>query len=52
MLPDKLGNGNMKHATLFLAAAALISAFFYPVWTGMEIPYPFWVLHNWLSTWV
>lgn len=37
---------------VFLLAATLISAFFYPVWTGMEIPYPFWVLHNWLPTWV
>lgn len=37
---------------VFLVAATLISAFFYPVWTGMEIPYRFWVLHNWLPSWV
>jgi hypothetical protein len=29
-----------------------VSAFFYPVWTGMEVPYDFWRLHNWSPTWV
>ncbi len=31
---------------------ALVSAFWYPVWTGMAVPYEFWRLHNWLPTWV
>lgn len=50
--PPERRAGATAAIAVFLAAAALISAFFYPVWTGMEIPYPFWVLHNWLSTWV
>ncbi|HEX5858465.1 MAG TPA: phospholipid carrier-dependent glycosyltransferase [Microbacterium sp.] len=37
---------------VFLAIATLVSAFFYPVWTGMEVPYDFWRLHNWSPTWV
>ena len=35
-----------------LAFIVLVSAFFYPVWTGMSVPYDFWLLHNWLSGWV
>lgn len=37
---------------IFLAVAVLISAFYYPVWTGVSVPYDFWLLHNWLPGWV
>lgn len=37
---------------VFLVAAVIVSAFFYPVWTGMNVPYEFWLVHNWLPTWV
>jgi dolichyl-phosphate-mannose-protein mannosyltransferase len=37
---------------IFLVFAVLISAFFYPVWTGMSVPYDFWLVHNWLPGWV
>ncbi|WP_223171522.1 hypothetical protein [Microbacterium sp. NIBRBAC000506063] len=37
---------------VFLAFAVLLSAFFYPVWTGMMVPYRFWLIHNWLPTWI
>ncbi len=37
---------------VFLAVAVFISAFFYPVWTGMNVPYDFWLVHNWMPTWV
>jgi dolichyl-phosphate-mannose-protein mannosyltransferase len=29
-----------------------VSAFFYPVWTGMQIPSWFWSAHNWLRSWI
>ena len=35
-----------------LAFIVLVSAFFYPVWTGMSVPYDFWLLHNWMPGWV
>jgi dolichyl-phosphate-mannose--protein O-mannosyl transferase len=35
-----------------LVAVVLVSAFFYPVWTGMNVPYDFWLIHNWMPTWV
>jgi dolichyl-phosphate-mannose-protein mannosyltransferase len=37
---------------VFLGAVVVLSAFWYPVWTGMPVPYEFWRLHNWLPTWV
>ncbi|MBT2473591.1 phospholipid carrier-dependent glycosyltransferase [Microbacterium sp. ISL-103] len=37
---------------VFLAVVLLISAFFYPVWTGISVPYDFWRLHNWLPGWI
>ncbi|MGF3056750.1 dolichyl-phosphate-mannose--protein mannosyltransferase [Microbacterium sp. YY-01] len=30
----------------------LVSLFYYPVWTGMTVPYKFWLLHNWLPGWI
>ncbi|MGC5170723.1 dolichyl-phosphate-mannose--protein mannosyltransferase [Microbacterium sp. DT81.1] len=37
---------------VFLAVAVLVSAFFYPLWTGMEVPYDFWRLHAWGNGWI
>lgn len=37
---------------VFLIVVVLVSAFWYPVWTGMPVPYDFWRLHNWLPTWI
>ncbi|WP_240640687.1 phospholipid carrier-dependent glycosyltransferase [Microbacterium sp. 10M-3C3] len=37
---------------VFLVVVALMSAFWYPVWTALPVPYEFWRLHNWLPTWV
>jgi len=37
---------------IFLAVVLLVSVFFYPVWTGMSVPYDFWLLHNWLPGWI
>lgn len=37
---------------VFLAVVVLVSAFYYPVWTGMSVPYDFWLLHNWLPGWI
>ncbi|TFB54454.1 phospholipid carrier-dependent glycosyltransferase [Cryobacterium sp. Sr3] len=35
----------------FLVAAALLSAYFYPLWTGIQTPFTFWQLHIWLPSW-
>ncbi len=49
--PGRRANGAAA-IIAFLIAATLVSAFFYPVWTGMEISYQFWIMHNWLPSWV
>jgi dolichyl-phosphate-mannose--protein O-mannosyl transferase len=37
---------------VFLGVVLLVSVFFYPVWTGMNVPYDFWLIHNWMPSWV
>ncbi|WP_435746262.1 dolichyl-phosphate-mannose--protein mannosyltransferase [Microbacterium sp. PMB16] len=37
---------------IFLGFVVLLSVFFYPLWTGMSVPYQFWLLHNWMPGWV
>ena len=37
--------------TVFLFFVALLSAFFYPIWTGMQVPEMFARLHYWLPGW-
>lgn len=42
-----------QRTVLVLVALALaLSAFWYPVWSALPVPYVFWRLHNWLPTWV
>ncbi|WP_150958956.1 dolichyl-phosphate-mannose--protein mannosyltransferase [Microbacterium testaceum] len=36
----------------FLVLCVGVSAFWYPVWAGLPVPYEFWRLHNWLPTWI
>ncbi|WP_159501420.1 dolichyl-phosphate-mannose--protein mannosyltransferase [Microbacterium sp. 18062] len=36
----------------FLIVVTVLSAFWYPVWSAIPVPYDFWRLHNWLPTWV
>jgi len=43
--------GGTRVVVIFLVAAALVSAFFYPLWTGMQTPFVFWQLHMWLPSW-
>lgn len=37
---------------LFVVAALLISAHFWPVWTGQSIPYEDWYAHMWFTGWI
>jgi len=38
--------------TLFVVAAVLLSAFFYPVWTAELISYQDWRLRMWMPSWI
>ena len=35
-----------------LGLCLLVSAFFYPIWTAMPVPYEFWLSHMWLESWI
>jgi dolichyl-phosphate-mannose-protein mannosyltransferase len=37
---------------LFVAAAVLLSAFFYPVWAAETIPYDAWKVRMWMPSWI
>jgi dolichyl-phosphate-mannose--protein O-mannosyl transferase len=37
---------------IYLGAVVLVSALWYPVITGMTVPYDLWRLHNWFQTWI
>jgi len=37
---------------VFLAVALVLSAFWYPVISAMNVPYDFWRLHNWMPGWI
>ena len=36
---------------IFLIMVTLVSAFFYPLWTGSQTSYEFWRLHTWMESW-
>ena len=35
-----------------LLLVCLVSAFFYPIWTAMPVPYEFWLSHMWFKSWI
>lgn len=37
---------------VFLVVALALSAFWYPIISAMNVPYDFWHLHMWMTTWV
>ena len=40
----------LRLVIVFLAFATVVSAFYWPLWTGMQIDYDFLRLHWWLPT--
>jgi len=38
--------------TVLLTLVGVVSVFFYPVWTAMQVPYWFWHMHMWLPSWI
>jgi dolichyl-phosphate-mannose-protein mannosyltransferase len=48
--PERRASG-IRVVVIFLAVALGVSAFFYPLWTGMQTPFWFWQLHIWLPGW-
>jgi len=36
---------------VFLVMASVVTIFFYPLWTGEQIPFWYWQLHIWIPSW-
>ncbi|MDQ0615828.1 dolichyl-phosphate-mannose-protein mannosyltransferase [Microbacterium sp. W4I4] len=50
--PRHRRQSGQRTVVVYLAVVVLVSAFYYPVWTGMSVPYEFWLIHNWLPGWI
>jgi dolichyl-phosphate-mannose-protein mannosyltransferase len=37
---------------IFLVFVVAVSAFFWPIWIGQQVPFWFWQIHMWLPSWV
>ena len=42
----------IRVVAIYLIFVILMSAFFFPIWSGMQIPYWFWQAHMWLPSWI
>lgn len=42
----------LKWIRLFIGLAFGLSVYFYPIWSGMTVPYWFWAAHMWLPSWI
>jgi dolichyl-phosphate-mannose--protein O-mannosyl transferase len=48
-------DARLRRRVIVSVAGALIvvvTAFYYPIWTAMVVPFKFWQLHMWLPSWV
>lgn len=50
--PEHRRRSGIAWTTVFLAAAVAVTVFFYPIWTGQQVPFWFWQIHMWLPSWV
>ncbi|MDJ0339177.1 phospholipid carrier-dependent glycosyltransferase [Cryobacterium sp. PH31-O1] len=44
-------SGALVGVAVGLGVALALTAFFFPVWTGMQTPFVFWQLHIWMPSW-
>jgi dolichyl-phosphate-mannose--protein O-mannosyl transferase len=50
--PRHRRQSGQRTVAVYLGVVVVVSAFYYPVWTGMSVPYEFWLIHNWLPGWI
>jgi dolichyl-phosphate-mannose--protein O-mannosyl transferase len=43
--------GTVSAVVLGLGVTLILTAFFFPIWTGMQTPFAFWQLHIWMPSW-
>jgi dolichyl-phosphate-mannose--protein O-mannosyl transferase len=42
----------IRLVAVFLALSTVLTVFFWPIWTGEQIPYWYWYAHMWLPSWI
>ena len=50
--PVEQRRGSERLLIGLFALFGLVSAYFYPIWSAMEVPYWFWYGHMWLPSWI
>lgn len=50
--PLRRRQAGQRTVWIALGFIVVISLFFYPLWTGMTVPYLFWRAHNWTPGWI
>lgn len=50
--PTERRERGIRLVLVFGILAVVLSIFFYPLWTGMQVPLWFWQMHMWLPSWV
>lgn len=50
--PPERRMAGQRVVIVFLAAAVVLSAFWFPLWSATQVPYDFYRLHNWMQGWV
>jgi dolichyl-phosphate-mannose--protein O-mannosyl transferase len=50
--PEHRRTAGIAWVSAYGVLAILLSIFFYPLWSGMQIPYWYWHIHMWLPGWV
>lgn len=50
--PEHRRRRGIAWVAVFLALVTVVSVFFWPLWTGEQVPFWYWRIHMWLPSWV
>lgn len=42
----------VRFVAVFCLLSLIVSIFFWPIWTGMQVPFWFWQAHMWMPSWI
>ncbi|MBS1907597.1 MAG: phospholipid carrier-dependent glycosyltransferase [Actinobacteria bacterium] len=50
--PRHRRQSGQRTVAVIVVLIVLLSAFYYPLWIGLPVPWWFWQAHNWMITWI
>jgi dolichyl-phosphate-mannose--protein O-mannosyl transferase len=50
--PRHRRQAGQRTVAIVVVLILLVSAFYYPLWIGLPVPWWFWQAHNWMITWI